>query len=1036
MFPRSLLNRTVVLALVLLLAGAAGAFAQATRGTLAGLVTDQDESTALPGAIVEAIHTATGTVYSTVTRADGRFSILNVRIGDYTVKVSMDGFRTEEKTGVNVALGGESYVTFALPLASVEETLTVVAEANPLINPGRTGNTSTVPEELIDSLPNVSRSIEDLARTNPFFTTWNDNDDASALSVAGRSNRYNNIQIDGAVNNDLFGLADSGTPGGQAETQPISIEAIDELQLLVAPYDVRQGGFSGGGVNAITKSGTNQFKGTLYYFTADDDLVGDRDDDDGDEVPFGTFDEEEFGVSLGGALVQDKAFFFVNADISERDRPTGFSIGGTGVSLDNVISEANLFRDISINQYGFDPGALGEQTRSAESDKIFARLDFNLAENHQLTFRHNYVDATNDVLSPNAFTYDFPSHQYVFGSETNSTVLQLNSVFGSNAFNEFRVTYQTIEDNRDPVVRFPYVRVDAGPVNFEAGSERFSTANALDQDIFELHNDFTFVRGNHTITIGTHNEFFSFDNLFIRENFGAYRFDSLDDYAAGTAFQYDYSFSATNDPQQSAKFDVTQLGFYVGDQWNVNPRFSLTYGLRVDVPLFPDEPTANPQSLEFGFRTDEMPDGNAIFSPRVGFNWDISGDGSQQLRGGIGIFSGRTPYVWLSNQYSNTGIEFTRISARGDIQFVPDPDNQPTELGFAFTNEINLVDPDFELPQVLRASLGYDRDLGFLGMIGSAEVIFADTREDIRYENLNIVATGETNPVDGRPLFTRGNPTFRDVILLRNTDKGEQLNLALKLERPFRDGWYGSLSYVYGESESINDGNSSQARSNWRFVPVVGNPNDPVTADSNYLVEHRFNATLSYTFDWAENAATTIGLFYNHQSGRPYSTTYGRDVNGDFEDNDLIYVNNPGEIAFVGGAGDEALWEAYINADEGLRDARGSIVKRNESRAPWIHSLDLSIAQQIPLFGRARAEVTFDIENLVNLFDSDAGRVRYVPFAEASPIEQVTDDNGNQAFAADGRPLFDLRFSDPDARFSVDDLRSRWRAKLGLRITY
>ncbi|MCB1058435.1 MAG: TonB-dependent receptor [Acidobacteria bacterium] len=998
-------------------------FAQGiTTGSLSGTITDQ-EGAVLPGVIIEAVHQPTGTRYSTVSRSDGRYAILNVRVGGpYTVKANLDGFQPQEKTNIFVDLGEDTVVNFQLSLGAIEETLTVVADANPVIDSTHYGAASNVSSEAIDTLPTVGRGLEDFARLNPNFATTASNDGPTSITVAGRNNRYNSILIDGAVNNDLFGLADSGTPGGQAETQPVSIDAIDSLQLLVSPYDVRQGGFSGGGINAITKSGTNAFKGSVYGYTRDQSFVGDLDGRD-----IADFSQDQYGLSVGGPISKDKIFFFFNGEISRRDQPTGFSINGSGQQFGHL-DEVNTFRNILIDRYGFDPGGLDEQIRGTDSDKYFGRIDFNLSDGQQLRLRHNYVDASNDIIRPNAFTYDFESYTYQFLDKTNSTVAQLNSVFG-NFYNEGRLTYQTIRDNRSPIngVRFPYVRVEfSDGTRVEAGSERFSTANALDQDIIEFTDDLTWIHGDHTVTVGTHNEFFKFRNLFIRENFGAYTFNSLENFEAGLADTFAYSFSNTSDPQQAAEFNAYQLGLYAGDQWKVRPELTVYYGLRVDAPFFPDDPTRNPLTEQvFGLRTDTTPDGNLLWSPRIGFNWDIGGTGEQQLRGGIGIFSGKAPYVWLSNQYSNTGIEFTRLSAfGGGIPFVADPDGQPKSIGGASTSEVDLIDPDFKLPQVLRVTLGYDRQLGFWDLIGSAEVIWADTQEDILYQNLNYEQSGTL--FDGRKSFTQVDRTFSDAIFLTNTSEGDQLSASIKIERPFRDGLFGFISYAYGDSNSINDGTSSQAVSNWRFLPSI-DPNNPEVSPSNFDIAHRFNAALSYRFG-ARNFPTTVSFFYNAQSGRPFSTTFSNDINGDRQDNDLLYVPASADEVIV----TNGTWEDlnnYISADSGLSAARGKIVKRNASRAPWTQQLDFKLAQDVR-FGKYAFQITLDILNFWNLIDSDAGRVQYVPFAETSPVRFDGID------AATGKPIYRLNFTDPDRRFSTDDLRSRWQAQLGLRFSF
>ena len=613
----------------------------------------------LPGADVVAVHEPTGTSYEGVTQADGRFSFQNVRVGGpYAVTVRMAGFREQVQKDVTVNLGEGTALQFKLTLETVTETVTVVAEASSVFSGTRAGTSATVGEQTIETLPTVQRSLQDFARVNPFVSQTATNANDSALSIAGRSGRYNNLQIDGAVNNDLFGLADSGTPGGPASTQPVSLDAIQELQIVVSPYDVRQGGFSGGGINAITRSGTNLFRGTTYYFFRDQDLVGDGADD----RPIATFSDKQFGASVGGPIVKNRAFFFGNLDWGRKDTPSGFSVDGSSGQAFGRQPEIQRALDVLQTKYNYDPGGLDEFIRKTNNNKFFLRGDINFGKS-QLVLRHNYVDAINDVLFPSITLYKFPDQNYRFNSETNSTVGQLNTAFGT-MFNEFRMSYQRIRDIRAIADEFPQVTIRlAGGGSFRFGTEQFSTANELDQDIIELHDDLTMVRGKHTLTFGTHNEFFKFRNLFIRDNFGTYEFASVDTFETGFAQSYDYSFSATSDPRNSARFWVYQFGFYAGDQWRIAPRFTLTYGLRLDLPVFPDKPTANPVVEQlYGKRTDVAP-GSRTWSPRAGFNWDLSRDATrQQLRGGVGIFGGRTPYVWLSNQYTNTGIEFTRVN--------------------------------------------------------------------------------------------------------------------------------------------------------------------------------------------------------------------------------------------------------------------------------------------------------------------------------------------------------------------------------------
>jgi hypothetical protein len=1015
-----------------------------TTGSLAGVVTDA-QGGVLPGATVQAVHTPTGTGYEAVTDGEGRYNILNVRVGPYTVSTTMSGFKPGTQENIDVKLGEQRTVDFKLQLESVVETVEVVGQSS-IIDSSRAGTADNVSQQAIENLPTISRNLTDIARTSPYFNPTGTNDDVFSLSVAGRNNRYNNVQIDGAVNNDLFGLAASGTPGGQTEAQPISLDAIQELQLVVSPYDVRQGGFSGGGINAITKSGTNSFRGTGYFFGRNQDWVGKTPDTvraDGTTIEgtkVGKFKDQQFGGSFGGPIVQNKAFFFGNVDWGRRDNPSGISVSGTGQTFGR---EAEIDRFISIlqNRYGYDPGGKEEFIRTVNSDKIFARADFNVATGHQLTVRHNYLDGVNDIGRPTTSAYYMPDAFYRIDNTTNSTVVQLNSTFGT-AVNEARFTYQRIRDQRagNPIEDrpFPFVQVSLSSGTVRAGRENFSTANELDQDVFEFTDDFTWLKGNHTFTLGTHNEFFKFRNLFIRDNFGNYTFDNLNLFEQGLAQSFDYSFSLTGDPQQAAEFRVRQFGFYAGDQWRPSPKATVTAGLRIDLPTFPDKPTANPATeTAFGYATDEVPS-NLLWSPRLGFNYALADNNMEQIRGGVGLFSGRTPYVWLSNQYGNTGIEFRRLSIpRGNgsqrIPFIPDANGQPTSIGNAATNEIDLIDPDYKYPSLVRTNIAYDRDLGVFGLIGTAEFLYSKNINDIRYENLNLQQVG-TRP-DGRQVWARNRvPSLTDVIFLTNTHTGDAWSIVFKVDRPFRNRFFMNSSYLYGRSRSILDGTSSQAASNWGNVYVPSNPNDPPLTRSNFDPGHRITIAGGYDIPVGGGFTATASAYYSGQSGRPWSANYAFDYNGDARGtNDLLYIPASTSEPYAYSSGTFADLMTFVNSEQCLADFIGRIHERNACRAPWLNTLDFRLNVGLP-FKRVKAEITWDVLNMINLFDSQDGLYRYAFFND---LLVVRPSFSGSNITYDLRNLFvdgDLRT--PDEQYTRDDLKSRWQMQLGARIRF
>jgi carboxypeptidase family protein len=1025
--------RSLAGALCLLTALAtAGAAQTVTTGSLAGVVTDV-QGGALPGATVVATHTPTGTVYEAVTDGEGRFNMLNLRVGPYSVAVAMSGFKKEEQKDVPVTLGEQRSVEFKLPIESITETVEVVGLSS-LIDSSRAGTADNVSTRAIETLPTISRNIVDIARSSPYFNPAGLNEDPLALSVAGRNNRYNNLQIDGAVNNDVFGIATSGTPGGQTESQPISLDAIQELQLVVSPYDVRQGGFSGGGINAITRSGSNALKGTGYFFGRNQDWVG--------EAPNGTkigqFKDQQFGGSVGGPIVQNRAFFFGNVDWTRKDNPSGLSVDSSGQQFGRT-AEVERFINILRNRYGYEAGGKEEFIRTIDSNKFFIRGDFNLAARHQLTVRHNFLDALNDIGRPTTALYYMPDNFYRFKNKTNSTVAQLNSTIGTGV-NELRFTYQRIRDRRgaSPIEErpFPFITVDLSAGQIRAGRENFSTANELDQDVYELTDDFTWLKGKHTLTFGTHNEFFKFRNLFIRDSFGSYRFANLDLFDQGLAGSYDYSFSLTGDPLQAARFRVRQFGFYAGDQWRPLTNLTLTYGVRADIPTFPDKPTANPLAEStYGYRTDEVA-GGVLWSPRVGFNYALSPNNTEQIRGGVGLFSGRTPYVWLSNQYGNTGIEFRRLSinynVNNRIAFVSDPSAQPTSVGNAATNEVDMIDPDYKYPSLVRFNAAYDRELGFFGFIGTAELLYSQNVNDVKYANLNLRQTG-ARP-DGRPTYARDVSTqISDAILLTNTDQGSAWSIVFKVDRPFRNRFFMSGSYLYGESTSILDGTSSQAASNWGNVYVPGSPNDPPLVRSNFDPGHRITVSGGYDIPMPAGLSLTASAYYSGQSGRPWSANFATDYNGDGRTtNDLLYIPaSASEFTFTNGTFDDLM--AFVNAEPCLAEYIGKIHERNTCRAPWINTFDARLNLGLP-FKRVKAEITWDLLNVFNLFDRSNGLLEYANFNDLLVVRATTTTtpityNLSNLFLNGVRQT-------PEEQFTRNDLLSRWQMQLGARIRF
>ena len=1036
-----------------------------TTGTLSGVAVDQ-QGGVLPGVTVTAVHEPTGTRYEAVTGGDGQFQVPNVRVGGpYTLTAALSGFREETKRDVNVGLGETRAVAFTLQLQNVTESVTVVG-ATPVLDPTRAGTASNVSKEALENLPTIQRSLMDFARTSPFFNSTPDSAGGDTfMSVAGRNNRYNNIQIDGAVNNDVFGIPSSGVPGGQTGSQPVSLDAIQELQLVVAPYDVRQGGFSGGSMNAVTRSGTNNFSGTAYWFQRNQDLIGKIPAVKTAAVPnpadtaVGAFKDKQAGFSVGGPIVRNKSFFFSNFDFARKATPSGFSADGTsgqtwgGVTAGGVpghLADINQIISIAKNQYGYDPGPLGEVSPPTNANKIFVRSDTNLSTRNQLTLRVNWVDSGRQLTSagvPSTTVYAMPFHFYTSEETVLSPVAQLNTSFGK-AYNEFRVTYtrDRFGRNNPGLQLFPTVRIDLPDgLNVRIGTENSSHANKLKQDIVEVTNDLTFIRGSHTFTVGTHNEFFKFWNFFIQNLYGQWEFFSIANFQAGDGQFYSHGFSNTSDPQQAAQFSVQQWGGYVGDQWRVRPNVTATYGVRLDIPHFPDTPKANPLSVaDFGFATNVVPSPK-MWSPRIGISWDLSNGGPKQslVRAGVGFFTGRTPYVWLANQYGNpgAGIDFTNIStsvaATNHIPFVADPNNQPVVVtgAAAGRQSLNLIDPDYKFPEVVRGNLAYDRALGVFGLISTNEFVFSKNVKEINYQNLNFVPSG-TNLPDGRIVYRRLDANLSDAIILRNTSLGSSWTISTKLEHPFRNGFSASGSYMYNRSRSINDGTASTAGSNWGNNPSGIDMNNPPLATSTHEVGSRVNMTAVVPIPLGRRLRSVASFFYNGQNGRPYAVMFNGDANLDGRaNNDIAFIpSSPDQVILRNGTWEQL--DAFLSNDPASKDHRGQIAPRNVAKGPWNNSLDFRYAVNVPMSGRTRVELTMDVLNFLNLLNKDWGWQNF-PFFPSSSGNGLIRYIGIDA--ATGKEILDLAtITSPtfQGTFQRDDLRSRWQAQWGARVRF
>ena len=1068
--------------------------AQVTTSSMSGKVTD-DKGETLIGATILAKHIPTGSEYGVITREDGRYNINNMNPGGpYSITVSYIGF--QDFTAENIFLGlGQSFNLSAKLSESALQLDEVVIKESKLTNTSRTGSETVVDNAKVNALPTVSRSLGDFTRLTPQAKV----DNNGAISIAGQNNRMNSISIDGALNNDVFGLAASGTNGGQTGISPISIDAIESFKVVVSPYDVSQSGFTGGGINAITRAGTNNIAGSAYLFHRNQNLAGKTptDVEGATRTKLADFTASTYGIRIGGPIIKDKVFFFVNAEIQREERPRTFDIATyTGASKQ---ADIDALKKFVSDTHKYDVGEFGNTIGQVNSDKVSARIDWNINKIHKLTASHRYTYG--ESLSPGTSgsqTINFSNSGIFFPSTTNSSSIELKSIFTSQLSNSLLVGYTSVRDDRNPIGgKFPSVSIIDGTGRINFGSEAFSTGNQLDSDIFTFQNKLQYYTGKHSILAGIDGELGSFYNLFIRQNFGVYQFASIADFYGGNPTRYDRSYSLVDDiigdgSKAAAEFKSSRFGLFLQDKYDLTDKFSITGGIRLDMNFFPSQPTVNEQAITYwnnvakpvisqnydlrGAEAGKMPNGKVNISPRLGFSYDVVGDNSLIIRGGTGIFFGRIPMVWPGGVYNNSGALIGGVGENRPTAgwaniptFNPDINKQYDAGFFGRTiaipgGELNLISSDFKLPSVLRSSLGIDKRIGN-DLKFTLEGMYTQNYNDLLYTNVNIQKpTLKAAGADNRAIYapTATNPLRLDfdpntngiqnqytnnIFLMSNSDvNGNSWNVTAQVEKTFFDDLITSLSYTYGESKVLNEVTSSQNSSQWRFIEAVNGRNAQELSYSDFDLGHRVIGFASYGKSYFNNLGkTTLSFFYTGQSGNRFSYVYNRSIVNDWgrtESNDLIFIPaSKDQIAFTNAGTADAQWTAldkFISEDDYLSKNRGQYAERNGARAPFQHSIDFKIIQDLNIKVGAKThtlQLTFDVFNFTNLLNPKWGRQFFV---NNDNFRLLTFDNFKNAANGDYTPTFS--FTAPTTTpWTISDgafNSSRWSGQLGVRYIF
>lgn len=1081
--------------------------AQVTTSSLSGKITDS-QGEPLTGATVQAVHNPSGTAYGTSSQGDGGYFIPNMRVGGpYTIKVTFIGFETQEVNDVNLSLGSRANVDFTLSDSGVELDLVVISgKQDPVFSSGRTGAGKSLNVEEINALPTISRSINDFTRLTP---------QSNGNNFAGTNSRFNNYTIDGNIYNNNFGLGSDQFAGGN----PISIDAIEQVSVNLAPYDVRYSGFTGAAVNAVTRSGSNTFEGSVYTYFRNDQMVGDRIGRAPDDLVTVTpqFSRNEtYGARIGGPIIKDKLFFFASWEMERQSSPPPFiksalRPGQTpdGQTISRVpIEEAEFVRTSLRSLYGYDVGAPDNYGFESELTRVNLRLDYNINRNNKFSIRYNNFTSFADIpTNANSIRYistrytntsrtgieniNFRNNNYTNDQVVQSVAAELNTIVGNNMSNQLNIGFTNIADPRRGIPgeqSFPMIEVlepDAGGnllYYMTMGNELFSVGNLLENRVFNVTNNFTVYKGKHTVTIGGNFEYMTFDNAFNPTFNGFYRYIGYDKFVDAVinqnpnvypdAFAKGYALDgSTTPPTDRTKFG--QLGLYIQDEFQLTDRFTLTGGLRVDLPFYPidipgnslldtlNKEFTNIRGESFTPDVSVFPKLTPLFSPRIGFNWDVHGDRTMQLRGGSGIFSGRIPFVWLSNQVNGSGVIRGGIGYEGQsvidngIIFNPDvtaynPENPSGEL----SNELNLTDRNFRLPQVWRTNLGFDKILPG-GIIATVDLMYnLDVSTPIAYNPVVREPDATLSGPDQRPYWVgvpgfaqySNDEDFRNVFQLTNANtRSDYFSATVALSKVFDFGLYTSVAYTRSRARDLDAAGGSQAISLWPSI-VQSNRNNPELSFANFDQPNRIVGNVSYT-----SGNTTLSLIYIGGEAGRFSYTYsssrsGMPFFGDGANRLLFVPNDASDLTFeeftlngevITAATQARLFNEYIEQDAYLSANRGNVIERNGALRPWVHRFDFRILQDItfPGLSKTKVQLSLDFLNVGNLLNSAWGIAK---------VEYQRNPLNLRSITEEGVPVYRLNTIPGTNEFPGETFRlnpsnildNAWQLQIGARFLF
>ncbi|AWF81491.1 TonB-dependent receptor [Microbulbifer sp. A4B17] len=1041
LFPRVLLSAAIISVASLAQVSHAQETAAGIRGSITG-----SNGQAVSDAKVTVIHTPSNSRRVVEVSDSGQFNLSGLRVGGpYTVTIESDeGERVIED--IYLSVGDTLPLSLTLSSSSLEE-VSVLGQA---LSTSRlaVGPSSHFNSDDLASAPSVNRDIKDVLRLDP--RVYVDEANVDAIQCAGANPRFNSLTVDGVRMNDNFGLNSNGYP---TERMPFSYDAIDHVAVELAPFDVQYGGFSACNINAVTKSGTNEWHGSFFYDYTDDGFRGDS--LEGDDIDVASFEEKRYNATLGGAIIEDKLFFFAAYEklegVATFDRGPAGSSSATEVQ---GVSQEQLDEIIRISNevYGYNPGGL-PTSLPEEDEKLLVKLDWNISDDHRAAFTYNYNDGFSIAEADgDADELELSNHYYERGAELNSYVAQLFSDWSDIFSTEMKIGYSELDNRQNSLggTDFGEVQITTYNDHDNDGSDSRATvylgaddsrhANKLSYEnlTFKLAGKLLF--GEHNLTAGYEHENFDVYNLFIQEAAGEYRFDSIEDFEAGITNRVTYENAAgtNNILDAAAEFSYSIDTLYAQDEYTfANLDLTVVAGLRYDRYSSDDKPVANADIFStYGFSNQHNMDGLDLLQPRLGLSWNV--DDNLELHGGIGLYSGGNPNVWISNNYSNNGVLQIEAQDRsGTSLFDMDWTNNgdpiyevPQELydmvanGDGSVGGVNLMDPDFELPSIWKYAIGgsYEFDSGYLV---SADYLYSDYQDAAIIQDISLEQVGTT--ADGRPIYDSTNGRSQDFMLTNvDGDSGYSSVFSLGLSKSFDFGLSVAVGYAFTEAEDVNPMTSSVAYSNYTTI-ATADAQDPGTATSNYVVPHRFTLKLDYTQEFFAGYETRFTLFGSANEGVPYSYTFGDQIFGDAGwGRGLLYVPTGADdvnVVFADDFDTDAFF-AWVDSE----DLDSGTMERNSLNSNWWTKFDLRIDQQLPGWrAEDRVNAYFVIENLGNLLNDEWGVMYEGGFPRyQSAVTATIDDQGRYVFE---------EFLDPAGQTRVTDA-SLWSARMGIRYEF